>query len=135
MPDLPRGIRNHNPLNIRRTRIDWDGMAPEQTDPDYVQFVAPEWGIRAAVRILRTYQRRGLVTIRQMIAAWAPPEDHNPTEAYAAHVSAIAGVGLDVPVQFPGDLPGIVCGMIAQENGQQPYLPEVIQRGITLGMI
>lgn len=133
MPDAPRGIRNCNPGNIRRSTIDWDGMTPEQTDPEYVQFVAAEWGIRAMVKILRTYQRRGLTTIRQMIAAWAPPTE-NPTDAYAAHVSAIAGVGLDVPVLFPQDLPGILCGMIAQENGQQPYPSDVIHRGITLGM-
>ena len=29
---LPRGIRNHNPLNIRRSKDQWKGMAEVQTD-------------------------------------------------------------------------------------------------------
>ena len=30
---LPRGIRNHNPLNIRRTGKDqWKGLAAQQSD-------------------------------------------------------------------------------------------------------
>ena len=28
---LPRGIRNNNPLNIRRTKDQWLGMKKEQT--------------------------------------------------------------------------------------------------------
>ena len=30
---LPRGIRNNNPLNIRRSKDQWQGMRREQTDP------------------------------------------------------------------------------------------------------
>ena len=30
---LPRGIRNHNPLNVRRSKDQWKGMAEVQTDP------------------------------------------------------------------------------------------------------
>ena len=28
---LPRGIRNHNPLNVRRSKDQWKGMAEVQT--------------------------------------------------------------------------------------------------------
>jgi len=30
---LPRGIRNNNPLNIRRSKDQWLGMKKEQTNP------------------------------------------------------------------------------------------------------
>ena len=29
---IPRGIRNHNPLNIRRSKDQWKGMAEVQSD-------------------------------------------------------------------------------------------------------
>ena len=35
---LPRGIRNHNPLNIRRSKDQWKGMAEVQSDRAFVQF-------------------------------------------------------------------------------------------------
>ena len=42
---LPRGIRNHNPLNIRRTSKDqWKGLSKAQTDRAFVQFETLEWG-------------------------------------------------------------------------------------------
>lgn len=131
----PRGIRLNNPTNVEHSsRNDWDGMTPEQPDPKYVQFVAPEWGIRATVRIFRTYRRRGLTTIRQIIGAWAPPEDDNPTDQYVANVAHAAGIGPDVAVVFPQDLEGMLVGMVQQEQGQQPYPAAVFERGITMGM-
>ena len=29
---LPRGIRNNNPLNIRRSKDQWQGLRAQQTD-------------------------------------------------------------------------------------------------------
>ena len=45
----PRGIRNNNPLNIRRSPGQtWQGECPVQTDKAFVQFRSMKWGIRAA---------------------------------------------------------------------------------------
>ncbi len=52
---LPRGVRNNNPGNIR-LGIAWNGLAPEQTDPDFCQFITPQFGIRALCIVLLTYQ-------------------------------------------------------------------------------
>ena len=42
---LPRGIRNHNPLNIRRTGKDqWKGLAEAQNDAAFCQFKSLEYG-------------------------------------------------------------------------------------------
>lgn len=54
---LPRGIRNNNPLNIRRTAKDqWQGLRAQQTDANFCQFESLEYGWRAAFYLLtRTY--------------------------------------------------------------------------------
>ena len=69
-----RGIRNHNPGNLRRSADPWQGLAPEQTDKDFFQFTSAKWGIRALARTLIAYQDKvGLKNIKQMIGRWAPP--------------------------------------------------------------
>ena len=50
-----RGIRNDNPLNIRRTKDRWTGMRERQTDKTFVQFTARVYGYRAAFVLLRGY--------------------------------------------------------------------------------
>jgi hypothetical protein len=49
---LPRGIRNNNPLNIRRSKDKWKGMRAVHSDAQFVQFESLEWGWRAAFRLL-----------------------------------------------------------------------------------
>ena len=79
---IPRGIRNNNPLNIRRSKDKWKGMRLQQTDPSFVQFESLKWGWRAAFYLLtRTYYHQyRLFTIRAIISKWAPPIE-NKTEA------------------------------------------------------
>jgi hypothetical protein len=129
---LPRGIRNNNPGNIdRRPGVKWQGMADDQsTDSRFVVFKGPEWGLRAIARVLRTYQQRGNVTIAQIISTWAPPSENN-TNAYIAAVSNEVGIPPNAPVSA-ANIPGIVAAIVRHENGQQPYPPEVIARGVEL---
>ena len=78
----PRGIRNNNPLNIRRSADRWRGLREEQTDPDFCQFKSLEWGLRAAFIILRTYMTKyKLCTVKQLIGRWAPRSE-NDTARY-----------------------------------------------------
>ena len=46
--NIPRGIRNNNPLNIERSKSKWQGLAEHQRDPRFAQFKSMTWGIRAA---------------------------------------------------------------------------------------
>ena len=122
---LPRGIRNHNPLNIRRTATDqWKGMAEAQNDRAFVQFKSLEWGWRAAFHLLtRTYYHKyRLYTIRGIINRWAPPNE-NKTEAYIANVSALTGILPDEPLGIPSDQPSrwiaLGAAMAIQENGTE----------------
>ena len=80
---LPRGIRNNNPLNIRRSKDKWKGLRAVQADAQFCQFETLEYGWRAAFYLLtRTYYHKyRLYTIRSIISKWAPPIE-NKTDAY-----------------------------------------------------
>lgn len=94
----PRGLRLNNPACIRRNDIVWDGQADVQADPDFVTFIAPVWGLRALVKILDSYQREGIKTVREAIRRYAPSSDGNPTEVYVANVAEACRVDPDAPV-------------------------------------
>ena len=121
---LPRGIRNNNPLNIRRSKDKWKGMRMQQTDPSFCQFETLEWGWRAAFYLLtRTYYHKyRLFTIRAIISKWAPPHE-NKTDAYINNVSRLTGIGPDEPIGIPSDKPSrwmaVGVAMAIQENGTE----------------
>jgi hypothetical protein len=73
--------RNCNPLNIRYDRnTNWLG-SKLKCKQGFVQFAAFSFGYRAAVMILRSYAKRGLTTVPQIIETWAPRSENN-TVAY-----------------------------------------------------
>ena len=127
----PRGIRNNNPGNIERTTVRWKGMAAVQSDPRFITFVSPPWGIRAMARILLGDWREGQDTIASIIQEWAPPHE-NDTGAYVRAVAKACGVEPYQPCNIPALLPRMISAMIRHENGVQPYSPEVIRLGIDL---
>jgi len=130
----PRGIRNNNPGNIRRSADPWQGLAKDQNDDAFFQFAEPKWGIRALARVLISYQdRHGLRTVRAIISRWAPPVE-NKTSSYIDHVAHRLGVGADDPLDIHDYrvLRGLVEAIIAHENGQQPYTDAQIDAGLVL---
>ena len=128
---LPRGIRNCNPGNIRRDGTDWLGMDPDGSDPEFVVFTKPEYGIRAIARILLNYQREGISTIEDAINKWAPPSE-NDTGSYVRAVCAQCSIAPDKAVDFRSIMPNLVSAIIMHENGQQPYTPGLINYGVSL---
>ena len=129
----PRGLRNNTPLNIERTGDRWRGMSPEQRDPRFVQFVAPEWGIRAAVVILRNYQKRyHLHTLTEILHRYAPAVE-NHTKRYIERVSSRAGISPDTPLDLTDRelVSRLIEAMWCVECGV-PGDPEVIRRGLDL---
>jgi len=135
----PRGVRNCNPGNIRKSSEPWRGLAPadEQTDPAFFRFQTAEWGIRALAVILRTYQtKHGLKTVKAIIGRWAPPAE-NDTGAYAAAVAKAVGVAVDEPIRLDDtdNMRGMVLAIIRHENGEQPYSMDVINHGLLLAGI
>jgi len=134
---IPRGIRNHNPGNIRESPFDrtqWVGERATDDDPAFEEFQAPEFGLRALARVLRTYSRRyGRRSVRELIGRWAPPNE-NDTLNYVRQVCLHLGVEPDAVLDL-GDadtLADLMEAIIRHENGQQPYSRELILRGISL---
>lgn len=124
-----RGLRNNNPGNIR-LGTDWQGMAANQTDPDFVQFISPEYGIRAMAKILDTYLSEGVDTIRSIITRWAPPSE-NDTQAYIDDVSSTTGIPPDQTVTS-AQFPVLIGAIIQHENGINPYTSQVIDAGVAM---
>lgn len=88
---LPRGLRNNNPLNIRKGQK-WQGLDTPPDDGEFCRFTDITMGFRAAFKILHTYYYKyGLHTTRDIIARWAPEADGNQTKAYARFVAS--GIG------------------------------------------
>ncbi len=124
----PRGLRNNNPLNIRRTRELWQGLCEVQTDCDFYQFLTMALGYRAAFVVIRTYVlRRGADTLVKVVKRWAPDADGNDSELYLAHVMALTGFDRDQKVDpcDPEIMVPIVAAMSRVENGVEASLKEV----------
>ena len=126
-----RGIRNNNPLNIRRVAgTTWKGQRAEQTDREFVQFDSLEWGIRAAFCLLRTYERKyHLNSIAGIIMRWAPPSE-NQTGQYIRNVCRWTGLG-GMQRLTEADWPKLVKAMARQECGIC-LSEEQIQKGFEL---
>ena len=126
---LSRGLRNNNPLNIRRSSSRWKGMARDQTDPQFVRFTTMAYGYRAAFVLLRTYrQKYGYNTIRKIIKRWAPPNENN-TEHYIQCVSQWSGIEPDklLAGQDANAMIAIVSAMSRMENGQEAKYDDVAE--------
>ena len=93
-----RGVRNNNPLNIRRGNK-WKGLAAVQTDKAFDVFISMPWGIRAAFVILRNYIKKyGCNTVPKIIARWAPSSE-NDTQAYIKRVLLKTGFKADTIIK------------------------------------
>ena len=118
----PRGLRNNNPLNIRRSGDKWQGLRVLQEDKAFFQFSEMKWGWRAAFRLLchTYYGKYRLRTIRDIITRWAPPKENN-TEAYIRRVTDRIGIGPDKELGDPQTHPTqwmmIGIAMAIVENG------------------
>ena len=144
MPDdLPRGIRNNNPLNIRSGMM-WQGLKNPQTDPAFAQFISMAYGIRAAAKTLLTYYNVHKITTigrivvngiqrEGIISRWAP-ESENDTRAYEADVCQRTGFKLDQPLDLRARyfMRPLIDAMIWHENGQNPVSDKDMDLGLTM---
>lgn len=122
MQNLPRGLRNNNPLNIRISSTPWQGKIAENTDGAFEQFTSLEYGLRAGLVNIRTYIRRDrLDAISVIIPKWAPILDGNDVRAYVRLVSNKSGVPATRRLSYNDryDLCRIVWAMAWVECGQE----------------
>ena len=98
---VARGWRNNNPLNIEYSpRNRWRGQTG--SDGRFATFSSREYGYRAALKLLRNYQKRyRIMTLTELIGRWCPPgEPGNDTLRYIRMVSERA----QLPTYEPLDL-------------------------------
>ena len=107
---MSRGIKNNNPLNIRRGTSRWLGRREIVTDKEFEEFTSMAFGYRAAWKLMDTYRLRlrqagKSFTLENIIHRWAPPEDGNDTTAYIRTVIRL----LDYKVGGREVLPSPTC--------------------------
>lgn len=118
MADLPRGIRNNDPGNLRKTATPWLGKVAG-ADPAFESFDTPVDGLRALmVDLLTAYRRHGLDTCQSILNRFAPPFE-NDTLSYACDVAAVVGVGPQqtLVVSDPRILILLAKAIVRHENG------------------
>lgn len=99
--NLPRGIRNNNPGNLKITNPQqgWMGSidASENKDGVFEQFLFYTYGLRAMLKLIQNKIRAGDNTIRKLIRVWAPSSE-NDTEAYIRMVEQETGILQNLPL-------------------------------------
>lgn len=131
---MPRGMRNNNPLNIRRGKSKWVGeddcirvidnsgeMEQELKyyDRTFCQFARLEQGFRAAFILLKKYiVKYELNTIEEIISRWAPANENN-TKHYIDMVATRALIGRKDKLDFYDKMQmcNIVNAMVIVECG------------------
>ena len=122
---VPRGIRNNNPLNIRKGN-NWKGERPHQKDKEFEEFESMTYGVRAGFKILRNYitgyggKTACLNTVRLIVRRWAPPTE-NATERYIDFVAKEMGIQPTDTISFRDKktMVNLVNAMIFVECGQR----------------
>lgn len=136
-----RGIRNNNPGNIDRGAVKWQGMADDQSsDPRFIVFKTPQYGIRALAKVLLTYQNHdGCKTLRQIQARYAPDGSENNGPAYLSALrAAFKAAGLpddpdaEIDLDTAANMTVAVNAFVAHECSGYVYPPAVVADGIRL---
>lgn len=127
--ELPRGLRNNNPGNIRNSdKIDWTGEVSLKKDNDFEEFEDIEHGYRAMFILVRNYiLKHGLNTIRGIISRYAPAHE-NHTENYIDIVSNRSGIGADDVISADNReiMIRVIAAMSYVENGIEADMSDVI---------
>lgn len=123
--NLPRGIRNNNPLNIVQTKDKWQGLREPQYDKRFCEFRDMAHGYRAAFIILKNYIiKHGWMTIEQIVSHWAP-KNENDTAVYIFAVCNFMDEKKDHVMYFNNmaDMLMLASAMTVVENGSH-YNPQ-----------
>lgn len=118
--DLPRGLRNNNPGNLRKTDNKWLGKVSNPLDPEFESFDTLSNGLRAALRNAFTQWNRGKDSIEALVSVWAPPSE-NATSAYVAKVAKEVGISPGMEFKWGNNetTAKIMFAIFKHENGPQ----------------
>lgn len=120
-----RGLKNNNPLNIRKSSDKFVGEIQPSGDSAFKQFESMKYGYRAAFRILNSYIKNGNNTIEKIVSRWAPAKDGNNTSSYIEHVEQRSGINRTKTIETENEKIRIIQAMTQSETGIKPTLAEL----------
>lgn len=91
-PDYPINQRNHNPLNIRKTKAGSERWNGEVSSPNaFAKFTSPQLGLRAGMFLLRRvyFNTNKLTSVDAILNKWAPVAD-NSVDAVNNYVTFVS---------------------------------------------
>lgn len=114
--NIPRGIRNNNPLNIVISNSKWIGKKLPNTDGKFEQFTDMVFGVRAALYLVRKYISQGFNSCDKIICRWSP--DGNE-QSYINYVCFHTGLSRHQVLSFESksDILDLVHAMAIFECG------------------
>lgn len=118
--EIPLGIRNNNPGNIRNSGETFIGEV--KNGGEFKVFSTMNYGFRAMFCCFNTKIKRGVNTIRGIISEWAPEKDGNDTEGYIRNVCKMTKIKEDKPLDIRNekDMVALAKAICQQENSQCP---------------
>ncbi|CDH25078.1 structural protein [Xenorhabdus bovienii] len=132
---MSRGIRNNNPGNIDHNSANkWQGQLPHdpKIESRFCRFESPEYGIRALMKLLCNYHKKGYQTVTKMIDRWAPNVENN-TSAYIKGVAKALGVDPHQVISVDKvTLIALAKSIVWHENGKQPYSDDIFTRAFEM---
>lgn len=113
----PRGVRNNNPLNIRKSPDKFQGEVLRLDEREFKTFSSIKYGFRAAFCIIRTYiMHHALCTIEKIIRRWCPDDT---ADNYIKVVCHDTGLSPTEQLSFynQGQMVSLVKAMARVETG------------------
>ena len=127
------GQRINNPFNVRSSKSnDWQGSDASLREGGYEGFINPDYGIRAADRVLENYGKNSNIeTLRGALNRYAPPSE-NPTESYVDYISDKTGIDPDEKIDLSDpSLRATLLSPMAQFESRSTFSPDQISAAIS----
>jgi hypothetical protein len=135
-PSSPLNVRYNNPGNLRpptmKNANDWWGegaVTSIDSGNGFAIFSSPEEGLKALKQQLTLDGIKKGMTIKELIYKFAPPDDNNPSDAYAANMANALGLKVDDKIS-KNQIDDFAAAVIFQEGGPSAldsyknFLPE-----------
>jgi len=134
LSSMPRGIRNNNPGNIIQSNSKWHGKLSKEQNKDrrFEMFIAPEYGVRAMIKLLQNYMGKGFNTVDKIINKYAPSFENN-TKAYINKVCKDLNVQAQTSLlPSKNTLRLLVFSIAKVENGKSFITPQLFEKAYSL---
>ena len=119
---MTRGQRLNNPLNLRSSHHNmWKGKTADVDG--FVQFKNLESGLRASVKTMKSYRKKGLTTVTGIINRWAPASE-NDVASYISNIQQMTRLNPNVPLRA-ADYPMLISAMARIESGTQVSIDKI----------